>query len=161
MAEPTLEMQRRARRASRTGYTAISLADMISLYAANTVDGGQVSSIRPTLSRQVARIRRARSAQSKYRSVSERFRHGVDVLGQEVRDLAVGVLDDSPTARWMSHRNGTSAWHTETRSGRRAAAAEARPPPWLAPATAIRVGSIPSSAAATSTARAASVNSRA
>jgi len=48
----------------------MSFAAVISLYAANTVDGGQMPSIRPVLSRHSALIRRASSAQSTYRSVS-------------------------------------------------------------------------------------------
>ena len=47
----------------------MSLPALISLYAANTVDGGQIVSIKPTLSRQRAVIRRASSAQSTYRRV--------------------------------------------------------------------------------------------
>ena len=40
----------------------------------------------------------------------------------------------------MSHRNGTSAWHTRTTSGCSAAAASASAPPWLPPVTAIAAG---------------------
>ena len=47
----------------------MSLSAVISLYAAKTVDGGQMSSISPTLTSVVAVIRRASSAQSMYRSV--------------------------------------------------------------------------------------------
>ena len=60
-------------------------------------------------------------------------------------------------ARWMSHRNGTSAWHTLTASRCSAAAASASPPPWLPPVTAT-VAPAPASSSAVSTARAASVN---
>ena len=42
----------------------MSFGAVISLYAANTVDGGQIVSISPTLSRHWAVIRRASSAQS-------------------------------------------------------------------------------------------------
>ena len=42
----------------------MSLPAVISLYAANTVDGGQIPSISPTLSRRRAVIRRASRAQS-------------------------------------------------------------------------------------------------
>jgi hypothetical protein len=52
------------------GCTAMSLPEEISLKAANTVDGGQIVSIRPTLSRHSALMWRASSAQSTYRSVS-------------------------------------------------------------------------------------------
>ena len=67
-------------------------------------------------------------------------------------------MRSSVIARWMSHRNGTSAWHTATRSGTSAAAASDSPPPWLTPVTATRAA--PVSAQAVSTARTASVNRR-
>ena len=64
----------------------------------------------------------------------------------------------SVMARWMSHRNGTSAWHTATACGTSAAVASASPPPWLMPLTATR--GAPASSLAASTASTASVNKR-
>ena len=70
-----------------------------------------------------------------------------------------GACGASVIARWMSHRNGTSAWQTRTASGCSAAAARARAPPWLPPVTA--TASAPeASSSAVSTARTASVNIR-
>ena len=72
---------------------------------------------------------------------------------------AYGIAGDKVTARWMSQRNGTSAWQAVTRSPSSAAEASARAPPWLAPLTAILELSTPSSSAAVSTARTASTYS--
>jgi hypothetical protein len=71
-----------------------------------------------------------------------------------------GACGASVIARWMSQRNGTSAWHTSTASARSAAAASARAPPWLPPLTAIGASGLPASSRAVSTARAASTNIR-
>ena len=134
---------------------------MISLYAAKTVDGGQMSSIRPTLTSVVAVILRASSAQSTYRSV---FSAGSmsSVFSARNSGISVyGACGASVIARWMSHRNGTSAWQTpdhvraQRRRGERERTALA--------AAGHRDGGArraPASSSAVSIARTASVNSR-
>jgi hypothetical protein len=134
------------------------LPAVISLYAANTVDGGQIMSISPTDSRHGAVIRRASRAQSTYRSVSSAAGTRSTWWARNSATSIYGGSGASVMPRRMSQRNGTSAWQTATSSGISAAAASASPPPWLIPVTATRAA--PASAQAVSTARTASLNRR-
>src|SRR4029077_13561618 len=103
----------------------MSLPALISLYAANTVDGGQIVSIRPTLSRQRAVIRRASNAQSTYRKVASAAGIRSTLCARNSGISVYGTSGASVMPRWMSHRNGTSAWHTATACGTSAAVAHA------------------------------------
>src|ERR1700685_4677639 len=98
----------------------MSLPAVISLYAANTVDGGQIVSISPTLSRQRAVIRRASSAQSTYRRVSRAAGIRSTLWARNSGTSVYGASGASVMARWMSHRKGASAWQTATAWGGRA-----------------------------------------
>jgi len=48
---------------------------------------------------------------------------------QELGISLYGAPGASVMPRWMSHRNGTSAWHIATACGTSAAVASASPPP--------------------------------
>src|SRR5665213_2049614 len=125
------------------------------LYAANTVDGGQIGSRSATENNPDADARAAIDTPSKYDSTAKTCSMRSRCVCKYRTNSPYGLPSVTDTARRKLHRNGTSGI-AATRSWHNAAAAIVMPPPWLPPATAIRAGSIKECERAASTARTAS-----